>query len=273
MKLPRHESGSPLFILGSGRCGSTFWQTLLCRAPGIWIWGEHGGFLTPLLRSRERLARVGHLLANGRCDDLIAADGRLVETDGGRLAWLSGISLDDYDDLLRGFIDASMRQGLPPGRRRWGFKEIRYGGPRNDTPRILLELFPGGRVIHTLRHPRRVIASLVRSWHRGLAEAAPSDTASLLAAYDVHASRWRDSTDYLLDLADEVPEQVVTVRLENVPAGRRAIETLLGTTLPDDEAVVNAAPDHDADLQVLLDEAWQRWEQPLLATTRRAGYD
>ncbi|MBM4021832.1 MAG: hypothetical protein FJ284_06260 [Planctomycetes bacterium] len=134
MKRAPHESGRPLFILGTGRCGATFWQTLLCRDPDTLIWREHGGLLLPLLRSRDRLHRVGDLLDLGRDVTPFDADDRLVETNGTKLAWMNGITLDDYDDLLRGFIDAYMRHGLPTGRSTWASRRCGTAEPTSRRP-------------------------------------------------------------------------------------------------------------------------------------------
>jgi hypothetical protein len=172
MRLSAHDSGDPLFLLGSGRCGSTFWQTLLCRAPDTWIWGEHRGFLRLVLEARGRFLSAEGMLAEGR--RALAAGGgigpdRFVRTDlDWALAWANMMTPTVFDELVRGFIDASMRQGLPAGRTRWGFKEIRYGRTNDPTPTSLLDLFPGGTVIHTLRHPRASIESAMRAWHAPL---------------------------------------------------------------------------------------------------------
>jgi hypothetical protein len=277
MRLAAHDSGDPLFLLGSGRCGSTFWQTLVCRTPDTWVWGEHGGFLNPLLAARKQFAAAGHLLARGR--EAIAATGvidpdKLMETDlGWALAWASMTTLDDFDDLLRGFIDSFMRQGLPAGRTRWGFKEIRYGVRKDTTPQTLLELFPGSTVIHTLRHPRASIESALRAWSRDLLREAAGGPEALRTAYDTKAARWLDVTTALLELADARPERVITVRLEDIPAGRLALEQRLGASLPDDHPRINdVARDLDEAATAILDTAWEEWQPRLHPIAERAGY-
>jgi hypothetical protein len=277
-RLAAHESGAPLFLLGSGRCGSTFWQTLLCRTPDTWIWGEHGGFLNPLLGARRQFAAAGHLLARGR--EAITTTGliqpeKLVETDlGWALAWASMATLDDFDDLLRGFIDAFMRQGLPEGRSRWGFKEIRYGMRNDTTPRTLLELFPGGTVVHTLRHPRASIESALRAWNRDLLGQAAEAPDAIRTAYDAKAARWLDVTTTLVELSESQPDRVVTVRLEDIPAGRGALEQRLGAPLPDDHPRINdIARDLDEAAAAVLETAWGDWWPRLQPLAARAGYD
>lgn len=274
MKLPPEASGRPLFLLGSGRCGSTYWQTLLCHSADTWIWGEHGGLLRPVLLSRDLLVDVAGLLELGRTAvseaRLTAALGR---DDGPRLAWSNRVTPEDYDDLLRGFIDAYMRHGLPAGRSRWGFKEIRYGGTTDETPRRLLALFPGGHVVHTLRHPRQTLDSWMRIRHRDLLSGPGPDSRAVLAAYDEQATIWQQQTDYLLDLAAALPGRVVAVRLEQVDAGRDALERLVGSALPPDHPRVNGGPRWgDAATDSMLEEAWSAWQPRLAETARRAGY-
>ena len=40
----------PIFLMGSGRCGSTFFQRQFSRTGLIWIWGEHDGVIGRLLK-------------------------------------------------------------------------------------------------------------------------------------------------------------------------------------------------------------------------------
>ena len=41
----------PIFLLGSGRSGTTLLQKILNSADDVMIWGEHGGFLKPIARA------------------------------------------------------------------------------------------------------------------------------------------------------------------------------------------------------------------------------
>jgi hypothetical protein len=277
MRLSAHDSGDPLFLLGSGRCGSTFWQTLLCRAPDTWIWGEHKGFLKLILQARERFLSAEGMLAEGR--RALAAGGGIqpdhfVGTDlDWALAWANMITPAVFDELMRGFIDAYMRQGLPAGRTRWGFKEIRYGRQDDPTPTSLLDLFPGGTVIHTLRHPRASIESAIRAWHGNLLQRSGDDPEAIRTAYDAKATRWLDITTALVRLTESKPTRVITVRLEDVPAGRLALEARVGAPLPDDHPRINdVARNLDEDATAVLEAAWEAWWPRLHAVAARIGY-
>ena len=281
MGLSAEASGRPVFLLGTGRCGSTFWQTLLCRAEGLWVWGEHAGFLRHMLRSRQLLAMAPEFPA---CDDPPLGPHDVAApspANAMRLAWNNGFRLPDLDDELRGLIDGLMRRRLPAGKSRWGFKEIRYGdllaGEPDTGARHLLELFPGATMVLTLRHPRATIESLLgifKQPFRAHAE-APLDLTVLHRKYEHHARRWRCVTDELLDLQGEHGDRVVTVRIEDVPAGRATLAAALDVRLPDDHPVVNAVPSPAADGPEMCDALaalWSSWRPRLAGTMRRAGY-
>lgn len=278
--MPANASGRPVFLLGTGRCGSTYWQTLLCRAEGLWVWGEHEGLLKTILRAR-------HLLANsarfpGVNVPPLGADAAATNPEHGmQLAWNNGFRGPDLDDELRGLIDGLMRKQLPPGKSRWGFKEIRYGdqsfGEADESPRHLLELFPGATVVLTLRHPRPMIESTLGTFVPQVLDGAdtPLGLVALRHKYANHARRWRRFVDDLLDLAGEHRDRVVTVRIEDVPAGRAALAAALDVRLPDDHPVVNAAPRPRADEPAIRDALaalWSSWRPRLAGTMRRAGY-
>ena len=274
-------SGRPVFLLGTGRCGSTFWQTLLCRAEGLWVWGEHAGILRNLLRARRDLATSPHFPAPpvpplGPEDT--AAPGA---EEGMRMAWNNGFRGPDLDDELRGLVDGLMQRRLPAGKSRWGFKEIRYGDPMIDgadeVPRHLLELFPGAIAVLTLRHPRATIESSLGTFNPQVmaGAGAPLDLAALRREYVKHARRWRRVVNELLDLESDHEGRVVTVRIEDVSTGRATLAAALDVRLPGDHPVINAAPRPGADqpaIRAALAALWSSGRPRLAGTMRRAGY-
>ena len=266
MQVSAADSGSPLFLLGTGRCGSTFWQSLFSRAPGVWIWGEHGGLMRPLLATRAQAARK-FCRPDGPTVSPAEMQAPIAES-GPRLAWANCFTREDLDDVLRGAVLAIFGQGLPPGTSRWGFKELRYV---HDTARHHLDLFPGGSVVHTLRHPRATLESMIVTWHRD-AVTADNDQA-IGEAYATHAAEWLRKTEELLALANLMPDRVVLIRLEEIDAARFIVAEKLGIQLPSDHPPVNMAPSAVTPrTRQILAPLWADWSGKLSVVATRAGY-
>lgn len=280
MGLSAAESGCPVFLLGVGRCGSTFWQSLLCRADGLWIWGEHEAILRPILGTRQTIARSLDFPGPETPPMSLAEIERALPANGNAIAWNNGFRAEDLDAELRGLVDGLMRRRLPPGKTRWGFKEIRYGNSLPERPdptaHNLLTLFPQSHVVLTLRHPRPTIASSVRSFWAQDVAAAGTAPDRLRDRYGHMAHRWRRATEELLDLADEHGDRVVRVMIEDVPAGRSALAAALGVCLPEEHPVVNAhlrVEDPSPMIDEIFRDMWHSWRPRLAATMQRAGYD
>lgn len=264
----------PLFLLGTGRCGSTFWQTLLCRTADVWIWGEHAGMLRPLANVR-RLLRGCEAFRMHAGRPVTPADFESPTTDESpRLAWANGFDAAVVDDALRDLVVGLMTRGLPAGKRRWGFKEIQYGDA-DHTPEFLLDLFPGATIVHTLRAPRPTLESAMRAWYRAELERAVGDPTDARAAYVEQARRWEAITRRLLDLAESTG-RVVRVRIEDVAAGREALQPVIGRLPPDLHPRVNGLPESLAATPPWLDDLfnvlWGEMADKLAEVAARAGY-
>jgi hypothetical protein len=137
---------APILVLGSGqRCGSTLIQRLLNSHRGVTIWGEHGGHLRDLLAMHDVLKRwERHVSAPER-----------ERGEGWTANLLPGP--ERIDAAARAYV-----RTLFGPRRRWGFKEVRFGF---DVAGALHDLFPALTAIHVTRDPRRVLASL-DGWER-----------------------------------------------------------------------------------------------------------
>lgn len=264
----------PVFLLGTGRCGSTFWQTLLSRSADIWIWGEHAGMMRPLGDVRWLLQHCpAFQMHAGR--PVTPADFETPTTDEApRLAWANGFDAVVVDDALRHLIVGLMTRGLPAGKRRWGFKEIQYGDA-DHTLEMLLALFPGATIVHTLRAPKPTLESAMWAWYRTELKQAADDPAAIQAAYTEQARRWKSITRRLLDLAESTG-QVIRVRIEDVAAGRDALHTVVGTQLPDLQPPVNQLPADRSDtppwLTDLFERLWDETSGKLAKIASRAGY-
>jgi hypothetical protein len=151
--------GAPILILASGqRCGSTLIQRLLCSHPDILVWGEHGGGLRNVLELSESLKRWDE----GVQGSIVRAEFE----DDAHQGWIANMlpEPETYAGAARGYIDTLFAApAAARGRARWGFKEVRFGMPEATAIRAL---YPGTRVVHVTRHPRKVLISL-DSWERG----------------------------------------------------------------------------------------------------------
>src|SRR4029077_2165083 len=141
---------SPIFVFGTGRCGSTHLQRVITLSTPCWIWGEHEGFLEPLLESVRRYEtgqRRNRVVFSRPSPD----ETRLIaEMTAGSdmLSWLNLLKKDEFRAEVISMIDRMFRSRVPEGWTDWGFKEIRYGLD-NNSPEILLSLFPDAMGVFT----------------------------------------------------------------------------------------------------------------------------
>jgi hypothetical protein len=208
----RQVALKPVFIFGTGRCGSTHLQRLISLRTDTWIWGEHDGFLNGFLRSYEQFTTSPPLARNVFSHGLSVDDAslpRLMAEDSARLSWLNDWRPASYGTEARYLLDRLFRERLPKGWAEWGFKEILYGY-KNDSPRLLLELFPAARCAFAFRRPRETIVSMLRSWTPHLLK----DEASAAALKEVCAERvvrWRGIVSYFCELREAGGKAIVFV--------------------------------------------------------------
>jgi hypothetical protein len=209
---PRCLPLKPVFIFGTGRCGSTHLQRLISLRTDTWIWGEHDGFLNGFLRSFEQFTTSAPLARNVFSHGVSLDDAnlpRLMAEDSARLSWLNDWRPSAYGSEARYLLDRLFRDPLPKGWAEWGFKEILYGY-KNDSPRLLLELFPAARSAFAFRQPHDTIVSMLRSWTPHLLK----DESSAAALKDVCAervARWRHIVSYFCELREARGKAIVFV--------------------------------------------------------------
>ena len=240
----------PIFLFGVGRCGSTYLQTLLSRVADIWIWGENDGIAPRLLDWGDTLLASRPLsewsfpMPPEQIAGLVRSGKRANE-----LAWLNGFRPDDIREIERELFVRLFSVRLPPGKTRWGYKEIRHG-PHDRIPERLLELFPEARIVHTVRHPVATVESSVVAWNWKLAREDDAD-AKLAERYAFYAERWQAVTAYFLDLEARDPDRVGTFRIETVRDDLDRLARFLGIGAIDRDEV----------------------ERPLPVNRRRSGFD
>ena len=168
-----------------------------------------------------------------------------------------------------------MQPRLPAGKTRWGFKEIQYGH-RDRTPELLLDLFPGGTIIHTLRHPRSTLESAMQAWYPTALKQAAADPTDAEAAYAAQAQRWLGTTELLLDLAASTG-RVVGVKIEEVAEGREKLRQTFGIMTPESHPRVNRGRESPAGIPAWLEglcaRLWEEFREALQPVAARAGYE
>jgi hypothetical protein len=213
------NNDQPVFVIGVGRCGSTYVQKMICENSPVWIWGEHEGLLNGLFQSCKR-ARESKTLNNySYLHSNISASEKLAKGNN-ITAWMLPFLPEDLNAIERELVVDLFGRCLPAGYHRWGFKEIRYG-PKAGVPDRLVKIFPNCRIIHLVRDPFAGIDSALRAWHTGLVTEKeksndPLITDKLEEVYSTHLKRWFDTTQYLLDLEKQHPEQVQTFKIEDI---------------------------------------------------------
>jgi len=219
----------PVFIFGTGRCGSTHLQRLISLNTEVWIWGEHNGFLAPMLDSISRFEDSVELRQQVFDASPAPDDAALVArmTGGSRLlSWLNRFDRTTVRDELRVMIDRLFRTPLPQGWSQWGFKEILYG-LHNDAPALLLQLFPLSTAAFSFRHPKATIESMLRSWDTAILNDS-NKMDKLEERFAERASRWETLTNYHLELKAVAGRRMVFVSLEDLvtrpPAIFRALD-------------------------------------------------
>jgi Sulfotransferase family len=233
----------PIFVFGTGRCGSTHIQRLITLSTCCWVWGEHEGFLAPLLESVRR-CETGSALDRNVFRAGWRSDGQLISdmTMGSdQLAWLNRFDKEEFRVEVASLVDRMFRFPVPEGWTQWGFKEIRYGLD-NNAPVALLTLFPTATAIFTFREPKATIESMIRAWGKPGLLNGPEPSGSFLATYKNCSVIWKKIMKYFLNHRQAADGKILFVsgdklsrsveeilRTFGLPLGRK-IPQLVGTT-------------------------------------------
>jgi hypothetical protein len=190
---------NPLFILSSGRSGSTLLQRVLNSYEQVTIWGEHAGFLAPLADSYFRLLENPgsreYLFPGTEHKPLISlADLEQRKDPRQWQAWINFVTPGDVTTFFRQHVESFLRHPVMGDDHVWGFKEIRYGG-RDRVIEFLHELFPDAVFVFLCRNALSTLASQRHTFHgtTGLGRLVP--TRRFLTA----CRAWREQNRALRD--------------------------------------------------------------------------
>lgn len=141
-----------VFVVSSGRSGSTLVQGLLNALPGVLVRGENGFYLLPLFRSQRRVRSYQRSFGGNSWQPTSA---------------FYGIAEADADDFVRATRKLMHTQLLarrnPLSVRTLGFKEIRWEELRKHEWAPFFDfferVFPDARYVLNDRNPERVVDS------------------------------------------------------------------------------------------------------------------
>jgi len=161
---PQPEEKYPIFLLGTGRCGSTLLQKILNSVDNAMIYGEHGGFLKQVaaayfLNLEDKMIEKYIMRQNVAGKDPISVFETLKNSHLWS-AWTNWYNLETVKNNFRDFIESFFNPISMKEKVHWGFKEIRYGLD-DRVPEMLADLYPDGRLVFIVRHPVDVVASKI----------------------------------------------------------------------------------------------------------------
>jgi sulfotransferase family protein len=206
----------PLFLFGAARTGTTLLQRLLNSYDDVLVWGEHAGMLEGVAEGFYRGWDDPNLFRDPRPLASILADSDPEERWQG---WMSWYTRDDWRDAFRGLVERLLLPEGLPGKRVWGFKEIRYlVRPTDRTLDFLHELYPDAVFVFIARDAFNAIAST-----RRMATGAHT-LVELKALCDRWTARYRAYRDW--HRSGRV--RSFWIRYEDLIEGRGELQALLG---------------------------------------------
>jgi hypothetical protein len=197
----------PVFIITTGRSGSTLLLRYLNCAEGLVVWGEHAGVLRELSEAYRRLTSLETTTfveaARPWVADLKAKRAVVCPRDQMTIEWVNGFDHGIIQSAFRSLLLALFAADLPR-ETRWGFKEIHYG---RDEIALLRELFIAPRFLILLRDPAAILKSKLEAFAKGNAAAMAPHVAETRAFFESAAAEAR-----------QAPRDVLFVRYERLTA-------------------------------------------------------
>lgn len=198
----------PVFIITTGRSGSTLLLRYLNCAEGLVVWGEHAGVMRELGMAYRRLVRddtTGFVeAARPWVGDLMAKRAVVCSGDQMTIEWVNAFDPASIRTAFRQIVLSLFTVGLPPSMR-WGFKEIHYGGREINLMRAL---FAAPRFLILLRDPQAILKSKLKAFAKGNAAAMSPHIAETHAFFEsVAEEAAHDKSDVLFIRYEELVAQ------------------------------------------------------------------
>ncbi len=202
---PKDYAKFPIFLLGTGRCGSTLLQKILNSVDNVMIYGEHGGFLRQIaeayfLNLEDKKIEKYIMSQNVAGEDPTLVFDRLKDPQLWS-AWMNWYNRETVKKNFRDFTESFFNPIALERKVHWGFKEIRYG--LNDRVlEMLADLYPKGRFIFMVRNPVDVVASKM--------------SARMSDGLETDVQSWVEQNSYFVDFYRRNKERSKIVRYEDL---------------------------------------------------------
>ena len=219
---------TPIFLFGSGRCGSTLVQRAINAHPAIVMYGEHEGFLGPIANSYHKLMKTADVDRFIYGKNALPADllhGPLKDI-GRDICWINNFTREDVLREHRTLVLNLLARDLDLDKIHWGFKEIRYR-EGHHVLWFLREIFTECRFVFLIRNPVDTIVSGLLAWKH--ADEAMQDANRLARIVENFFGEWTAKYSYLLSHAGAHPEQSYLMRYEELIANpKQHMEEIFG---------------------------------------------
>jgi len=218
-----------LFLIGSGRSGTTLIQRIMNTFPNTMIWGEHAGFLKQLSEiyfflkenpSMHEFSYQQEIDMENKFDLAMYNNSRIWQ------AWINWFRPEDIDEIFRNIVESFFCPETFGDLRLWGFKEIRYSADDRVFP-FLNALYPDACYLFITRDSLNTIESQITTFHKG--QSKFTRLKRLLHIFQLLkiAKQWRIQNDYFCRLAKENPERYVVIRYEDALADLTILDPIL----------------------------------------------
>ncbi len=204
-RYPRKDKKFPIFLLGTGRCGSTLLQKILNSVEPVMIYGEHGGFLKDIARAyflNLENEKIEKYIMNQNISGIDPGSVFNVLKDPQLwCAWTNWYNRETVKYNFQNFIESFFNPVSLKQEVHWGFKEIRYGLD-DRVIQMLSDLYPEARFIFIVRNPVDVVASKI--------------SARMSDGIETDSHNWVRQNTVFLEFYEKNDERSTVIRYENV---------------------------------------------------------